>query len=172
MEKLESLDQRVSKYIRIAENPGLLRSIASIFAHSGDSIICLAVTLLIWYFGNDFWKHRMLVITISFLVAAVIVMITKFIVRRKRPEGDWGDMYRKTDPYSFPSGHATRGMLIGVVALGLGPAWFGIALIIWGPLVGLARIAMGVHYFSDVFAGWIIGVIMGIICLNVIPSLL
>ena len=99
-------------------------------------------------------------------------MIIKFIVRRKRPEGEWGGMYRKTDPYSFPSGHAARGVLIGVVALGLGPVWFGIILMIWGPLVGISRIAMGVHYFSDVFAGWIVGGILGVIGLNYIPLLL
>ena len=99
-------------------------------------------------------------------------MLIKFIVRRKRPEGDWGGIYRKTDPYSFPSGHAARGLLIGVVAMGLGPVWFGITLIIWGPLVGLSRIAMGVHYLSDVLAGWVVGILLGLIGLNVIPLFL
>ena len=172
MDQIRSLDYKMSNFLRIAEKLGIVRTITSIFAHSGDSWICLVVTFLIWYFGDQAWKYRMLFITIAFITTALVVMIIKFIVRRKRPEGDWGEMYRKTDPYSFPSGHAARGMLIGVVALGLGPPWFGITLMIWGPIVGLARIAMGVHYFSDVLVGWIVGSILGIVGLNVIPLLL
>ena len=166
MEQIRSLDYKISNFLRIAENPGIFRAIAASFAHSGDSWICLAVTFLIWYFGDPAWKYRMLFITIAFMTTALVVMIIKFIVRRKRPEGEWGGMYRKTDPYSFPSGHAARGLLIGVVALGLGPPVFGITLMIWGPIVGLARIAMGVHFFSDVLAGWIVGGILGIVGLN------
>ena len=172
MSNFNELDHRISNYLRVAEKPGLIRGIATIFAHSGDSWICLAITFLIWYFGDPDWKYRMIMIGIAFIAAALVVMIIKFIVRRKRPEGEWGGMYRKADPYSFPSGHAARGLLIGIVALGLGPLWFGIILIIWGPLVGIARIAMGVHYVSDVIAGWVVGGILGIIGLQVIPLLL
>ena len=43
--------------------------------------------------------------------------------------------------------------LLAVLALGLGPAWFGWLLLAWAPLVILARVAMGVHYLSDVIAG-------------------
>ena len=53
-------------------------------------------------------------------------------------------------------------MMLGVLALIVGPPWFGIVLIIWGPLVGVARVAMGVHYVSDVVVGWVIGVIAGV----------
>ena len=49
------------------------------------------------------------------------------------------------------------------MAVGFGPAWFAIALVIWAPLVAIARVAMGVHYVSDVAAGLGIGVIMGVV---------
>jgi len=45
----------------------------------------------------------------------------------------------------------------------LGPAWFAIALVIWAPLVAIARVAMGVHYVSDVVAGLGVGMLMGIV---------
>jgi undecaprenyl-diphosphatase len=32
----------------------------------------------------------------------------------------------------------------------------------WAPLVGLARVAMGVHYLSDVLAGAVLGALMGV----------
>jgi undecaprenyl-diphosphatase len=56
-------------------------------------------------------------------VLAAMVLGIKFLVRRKRPEGEWGQIYRNTDPHSFPSGHAARAFLIAVIASALAPAW-------------------------------------------------
>jgi undecaprenyl-diphosphatase len=95
-------------------------------------------------------------------VTAAGVLAVKVIVRRERPAGKWGDIYRKTDPHSFPSGHATRAALLAVLALGTGPLWFGILLSIWAPLVILSRVAMGVHYLSDVLAGTVLGIILAV----------
>jgi undecaprenyl-diphosphatase len=57
--------------------------------------------------------------------------------------------------------------MLAVVALGLGPMWLGLLLLAWAPLVGLARVAMGVHYLSDVLAGMFLGLIMGAVVLLV-----
>jgi undecaprenyl-diphosphatase len=91
----------------------------------------------------------------------VVVVLLKFTIRRKRPEGEWGGIYRNTDPHSFPSGHAARTALFAVLGLILGPTWFGLVLLAWAPLVALARVAMGVHYLSDVLVGLAIGLVMG-----------
>jgi undecaprenyl-diphosphatase len=92
-------------------------------------------------------------------------------VRRKRPEGEWGRIYRFTDPHSFPSGHAARAFLIATVATALGPAWLAIALWIWAPLVALARVAMGVHYLSDIVAGALFGILVASIGLLIYQPL-
>ena len=165
-------DANISKRLRVAEQPGNLRNFSAFLAHSGDSWFWLLALPILWYFGNLFWKYRSAILFIAIFFTAIIVLILKFTIRRNRPEGEWGQIYRKTDPHSFPSGHAARAMLIGVVALGLGPIWFGILLIIWGPLVGLARIAMGLHYLSDVIAGWIVGIVMGLLSLQFLPQFL
>jgi membrane-associated phospholipid phosphatase len=158
---LIELDARYSERIRIAEKPGPLRTLAAVLAHSGDSWFWLAGLGLLWWLGVDYWKERALTLIIGILVTAVVVMTVKFTVRRRRPEGKWGNIYRLTDPHSFPSGHAVRAVMLAVVLLGLGPLWLGLVLIIWAPLVGLARVAMGVHYLSDVVAGMILGLVMG-----------
>jgi undecaprenyl-diphosphatase len=88
-------------------------------------------------------------------------MLVKFSVRRRRPEGEWGAIYRKTDPHSFPSGHAARAAMLAMLAAGLGPSWFSLLLALWAPLVILARVAMGVHYLSDVLAGALFGLLLG-----------
>src|SRR3990170_1750413 len=55
-----------------------------------------------------------------------------------------------------------------LVVWGLGPAWFGWLLLAWAPLVGLARVATGLHYVSDVLAGWALGLLMGAVTLQVV----
>ena len=171
IEKLLELDARLTNRLRIAEKPGLLRSLAALFAHSGDSWfwgVALGVT---WLFVPA-WRERSVVMGVCILVTAALVMAIKFTVRRRRPEGEWGGIYRKTDPHSFPSGHATRALMLAVIGLSLGPAWFSVLLWVWAPLVSLARVAMGVHYLSDVLAGALLGMLLGAVYLGLIPRLL
>jgi len=167
---LIELDARLSKQMRIAEKPGPLRTLAAVLAHSGDSWFWLAGLVFIGWLGSDYWKERAVILIVSILLTAVIVLIVKFTVRRKRPEGEWGKFYRSTDPHSFPSGHAVRAVMLAVVVLGLGPLWLGVLLLLWAPLVGLARVTMGVHYLSDVLAGMVLGLVIGGLLLLVIRA--
>lgn len=157
------LDARLSEQMRVAEKPGALRSIAVFFAHSGDSWFWAIALIAMWAGGDSFWKKWAVVQFVSICVLIVLVMSTKFLVRRRRPEGEWGGIYRNTDPHSFPSGHAARAFLIAVIGMALGPLWLGIVLSVWAPLVALARVAMGVHYVSDVVAGAVLGIIVALI---------
>lgn len=167
------IDARVSRRLRIAEQPGLLRSFSVFFAHSGDSWFWGLALILLWAYATDpFWKQWAVILFGGISVLAVLVMSLKFIIRRRRPEGEWGGIYRNTDPHSFPSGHAARAFLIAVLAAGLGPAWVGLALWIWAPLVALARVAMGVHYVSDILAGMAVGVVVGLIGLKLYGGIL
>lgn len=162
MQRWLDWDAAWTQRLRLAEQPGLLRYLAILFAHSGDSWFWALGLGLTWWLGSPAWRLRVQVIFFSILALACLVLVIKFTVRRQRPAGEWGRIYRRTDPHSFPSGHAARSALIAVLALGLGPAWFGWIALAWAPLVTLARVAMGVHYLSDVLAGALLGVILGI----------
>ena len=165
MNKLLEIDERLSGRLRVAEKPGLLRTVAVLLGHSGDSWFWLAGLALVYFTGSEYWKSRALVLATGIVITAVAVMAIKFTVRRKRPEGELGKIYRKTDPHSFPSGHAARAVMLAVVEVGLGPAWLGILLVVWAIVVVLARVMMGVHYLSDVLAGALMGVLMGYLVL-------
>jgi undecaprenyl-diphosphatase len=164
---LLELDARLSARMRVAERPGVLRSVAIVLAHSGDSWFWWAGLGLLWWLGGTFWRPWALTVLLSIIALAVIVLAIKFTIRRRRPEGDWGGIYRKTDPHSFPSGHAARVVLIAILAVGLGPGWLALVICIWAPLVALARVAMGVRYLSDILAGFGLGAVAGIISLLV-----
>lgn len=167
LNQLLELDARLSARMRVAERPGLIRTVAVVLAHSGDSWFWWAGLGLLWWLGNSFWRPWALVVLLSIVALAVVVLAVKFTIRRRRPEGEWGSLYRKTDPHSFPSGHAARVVLIAVLALGLGPWWLALIICIWAPLVALARVAMGVHYLSDIVAGFVLGAVAGIVALHI-----
>lgn len=155
-------DARLSARLRIAEQPGLRRRLAIFLAHSGDSWFWGLGLVLIWALADAAWKYRAVVIFAAIALTAVIVQALKWTVRRQRPPGDWGTVYRSADPHSFPSGHAARALMLAVLGLALGPAWLAVLLCVWGPLVALARIAMGVHYLSDVIVGAALGGLLGL----------
>jgi undecaprenyl-diphosphatase len=138
-------------------------------AHSGDSWFWGIGLGLLWYFGNDFWKAQSIILLIAIGIMALIVLLLKFTVRRQRPLGNWGDIYRRTDPHSFPSGHAARAILLATLVTGVGPFWLGAILMLWAPLVALARVALGVHYLSDVFVGAVLGFLGGLVGLHMLP---
>jgi undecaprenyl-diphosphatase len=90
------------------------------------------------------------------LVVSRIIGVMKTQFERKRP--DFADI----DGFSFPSGHsfgaavvyALLGLLVLRVWSQSRSRWVW-ASVVWAliPLVGLSRIMLGVHYFSDVLAG-------------------
>jgi membrane-associated phospholipid phosphatase len=160
--KLLDYDIRLTASMRIAERPGPLRTVASLLAHSGDSWFWLIGFVLIWLIGPPAWRATVQSLALAVLLTAGLVLAIKFSVRRRRPEGSWGGIYRSTDPHSFPSGHATRASMLAVLSTALVPPWLALLLVIWAPLVSLARVAMGVHYLSDVLAGIVLGVLLGV----------
>ena len=166
------LDARLSDQMRVAEKPGALRSLSAFLAHSGDSWFWAVGLIAVWAGGDPFWKQWAVVQFACISVLAALVMSIKFLVRRRRPEGEWGSIYRSTDPHSFPSGHAARSFLIAVIGSAFGPAGLGIFLWFWAPLVAVARVAMGVHYVSDIVAGAALGILFALIGLQVYEPIL
>ncbi|GAB4525311.1 MAG: hypothetical protein Fur0018_09630 [Anaerolineales bacterium] len=168
LQSLLRLDADWSARMRVAERPGKLRTLAALLAHSGDSWFWGLGLALLAMTARGFWRTWALTLLAVIAVAAVLVLLIKFSVRRRRPEGEWGQIYRNTDPHSFPSGHAVRAVMLAVLTLGIGPHGLGLVLLFWAPLVALARVAMGVHYLSDVVAGGVLGLIIGLAALQVL----
>lgn len=168
-QSLADLDRRWTQRLALPNHQGPIARLAALFAHSGDSwfwLIGLAIVALTQPAG---WRRWALQFILVIVLAAALVLALKFAIRRRRPEGEWGAVYRRTDPHSFPSGHAVRAVLLAVLAIGWGPSFLAPILIVWAPLVMLSRVAMGVHYLSDIVAGALIGLILGVLALGLLP---
>ena len=132
----------------------------------------MAGLFIIWLLTHGDWHIRSALLAAAIFGLAVLVMLIKFTVRRRRPEGEWGGIYRSKDPHSFPSGHAARAVLIAVICWGIGPIWLAIVTTIWAPFVILARVSTGVHFLVDVLAGALLGLAAGLIVLQIHPLLM
>lgn len=100
-------------------------------------------------------------------IAGVTVSETmKRVVGRSRPPG--AEEYQVSIDKSFPSGHAMEGIYLyiatGMVLIHIGTTrgvrWMvllGRTLVVFGPFIGVSRLVLGVHWPSDILAGWAFG---------------
>ena len=172
LEALAKLDDRLSHRIRLTPEHRGWWQVITFLAHSGDSWFLLVGLGIIWLVANPEWRGKAVLLSAGIVMLAVLVLAIKFTVRRRRPAGEWGAIYRNTDPHSFPSGHAARVFMLAIMAVTLGPVWFGWLLVVWAPLVSMARVMTGLHYLTDVLAGMVLGLLAGVVVLQIQPLLL
>jgi undecaprenyl-diphosphatase len=106
--------------------------------------------------------------------AGVLTLVLKNLIRRPRPPAASEFLYGTS--FSFPSGHALGSLVgYGMLAYVVGSMWIdtnrgrfqlviGTAALIIA--IGLSRLYLGVHYFSDVVAGYAVGVLWLSVCIS------
>ena len=170
LERLHALDARLSQALHLSDTQPGVQRLFQVISHSGDSWYWLFGLIALWFVGRPLLKELALFWASGMVILAILVLGVKFLFRRPRPEGDWGQIYRNTDPHSFPSGHAARAMALAIMAQITGQPAFIVLMLVWAILVGLSRVALRLHYLSDVLVGWAIGVVAGLIFLNLWPA--
>ncbi|MFJ8731297.1 phosphatase PAP2 family protein [Streptomyces bauhiniae] len=128
-------------------------------------LLCAGVALWLVWKRAAWWTALWLLATCA--VAAVVQQAVKAGVARPRPV--WPDPVDSARYAAFPSGHAMTatvvcGLLLWVIRQhGVrGACWYGaVALAVASVLgVGLTRVWLGVHWFSDVLGGWLFGALV------------
>ena len=124
-----------------------------------------ALALVVWLFRRDAAPVAWWVV-LTMITGGLAGAVLKLLVGRDRP--DLLEPVAHATGYSFPSGHALNSALgAGVFLLVLLPltgdrpgrrtALWALAVVL--PLVtGVCRVGLGVHWTSDVLAGWLLGV--------------
>jgi undecaprenyl-diphosphatase len=110
-------------------------------------------------------KHAAILFIVASLGGEALDQLLKLVFHRTRPEAFFG--YRLPASYSFPSGHAMSSfcfyvVLAAILTLRMPGARAAAIWALGGGLalsIGLSRIYLGVHYPSDVLAGFLAGLI-------------
>jgi undecaprenyl-diphosphatase len=106
--------------------------------------------------------------------AGLLTVVLKNIIQRPRPPGAAEFLFGTT--YSFPSGHALGSLVgYGMLAYVVGSIWIErqrarvrliVATAVLVIAIGISRLYLGVHYFSDVVAGCAVGVLWLSVCIS------
>ena len=134
--------------------------------------------VLIFYFlfatHQNWFSIRVITIALSSLL---LMFLLKYLFQRKRP---LSPLLKAAKGLSFPSGHAIMavtfyGLIIYILRNTVQIDWLRylltVFLILLIVLIGYSRVYLRVHYASDVFAGFIIGLVWLLISLSVLNNL-
>lgn len=103
----------------------------------------------------------------AFCVNSALTLGLKYTVNRPRPFITYPEIEKLSvaGSKSFPSGHTSTAFAAATSLSIVIPKWYVIApSFIWASGVSYARMHLGVHYPSDVFAGAIVGAGSAVLC--------
>jgi undecaprenyl-diphosphatase len=105
-----------------------------------------------------------LAVVVADVIADLLADLGKKIVDRHRPfETQLGP---PTSTHSFPSGHAATAFACATVLAALAPRWR-LPFFVLAALIAFSRLYNGVHYPTDVLAGSVLGVLVGLAVVRV-----
>lgn len=157
------------EFLRRLGETGPLRFSAAVFLQTIATDITLVI-LIAFTAGIAAWSRRPITaasIVASFVVTDLVVRFGWLIWERERPDIIFGGI-ASPGQHSFPSGHAAKAMavygLLTVIWIRASASTLEriAALIVLAAIitvVPLGRVSMGVHWPSDIVAGWILGLV-------------
>ncbi|MGN1276368.1 MAG: phosphatase PAP2 family protein [Floccifex sp.] len=116
---------------------------------------------LIYIWNNPFLIKAICIPLISF----ILVSIVRKKINRPRPyeiNNKTPIIKKDTKGQSMPSRHVFSSVIISMTILYIYPG-FGIFLLILSAIEAFIRVIGGVHFISDVVAGYIIGILVGLL---------
>jgi undecaprenyl-diphosphatase len=138
--------------------------------------VLLLLVVIVAFFYQRGWRLSAILLLVSTAGSAVLTTVLKSVFQRARPE--LFDSGYQASFYSFPSGHATvavglYGMLTVVLAYRLrGTVRWVVAVsgILVVLLIGFSRLYLGVHYPTDVVAGYL-AALLWLVCVGAVYAL-
>ncbi len=156
----QRLDTAARSWVHQFASPSVTRAMTAI-SMLGYGVLLIGLVLAIVIFLMLKWKRAVIWLALTMAGALALELALKHAFHRLRPEPFFGP---SPTSFSFPSGHALSSFCFYFVLAGLITAriqslalrvfvWMLAAVVV--AAVGLSRIYLGVHYPSDVIAGYL-----------------
>lgn len=156
----QHFDQMIREWVHRYASPGMTSAMNAI-SLLGYNILIVELAIALAIFAWLRWRRALLWLAVAMTGSLVLDLTLKYIYHRTRPTAYFG---MAPHSYSFPSGHALCSFCFYGVVAGLLSARIkslALQMVIWclaAALViaiGVSRIYLGVHYPSDVVAGYL-----------------
>ena len=155
-----NFDLAVRAAIHSHASPEMTRVMFALTYIGGPGLVYAAIVAVIVFLCFR-WRRATIWLLITLAGATVLDVSLKLAFHRPRPTPYFGAV---PHTYSFPSGHALYsfcfyGVLAGLLADRISSlalrivVWIAAALLVLG--IGISRIYLGVHYPTDVMAGYL-----------------
>ena len=163
---IESRDHRLMRRMNRWSAPTWFRMWMIAATRGGDGWLWYALLASLAVFGGP---ERFLAIGAAVTATAIGILLFLWLKRfaaRRRPchiePHCWATLL-PPDQFSFPSGHTISAF---AMAVSIGSFYPGLlALLLFLAIsIGVSRIALGMHFLSDVIAGAAIGSLLGYLC--------
>ena len=127
-------------------------------------VLTLFTVITAGYLALVSMRPSALLVAASTISGSLCVSAFKVVFGRARPDTAYAELVATT--LSFPSGHATMSAVVfltlGALVASTRPLWIERIYILCAAatmtmLVGISRIALGVHWATDVLGGWAFG---------------
>ncbi len=113
----------------------------------------LALGMLGGILGGEIIKSRVLRLRPYFSHSGILCL--------RAPSGGGDIMDLAVQGYSFPSMHSSNSVIMfGLLAVNSRKRWCRVIWLVFPLLIGFSRAFLGVHYPTDVMAGWLFGAIV------------
>lgn len=157
---IQAVDEAALRLVNGWAGPGLDAFFVTATTLGGVYVVAPVTALLVtWVIYKERLRDAIFVLA-AIGGAALTNSLLKLVIVRSRPDL-WDPLVQELT-FSFPSGHAAASMAVAAACVFL--AWrtprrvLVVAVsALYVVLVGLSRMYLGVHYPTDILAGWLLG---------------
>jgi membrane-associated phospholipid phosphatase len=159
---MRDLDLKALRWMRThGHTPGVEGAAVALGKAGNNGLVWLILGATLALIDNDRWESWLICALLG-PVAIGLNYAIKLVVKRPRPvlEG-LPPLGGAPSSLSFPSAHATSSFAVATAMVRVDPAMAGAFAV--AIAVALGRPYLGMHYPSDVLAGAVLGVVLGLI---------
>jgi undecaprenyl-diphosphatase len=146
---------------RLQELDGFLQFVSQVT--TGISVLVVIIAFVVAKLARKGY-HAPLQLAATLALAGILTFALKSAFDRERPfrSHDIIEQLSEGGSSSFPSGHTLETFALATaLALSFRRKWIGVPAFLWAMLVGYSRMALGVHFPSDVLGGCLLGILLG-----------